>query len=78
MSHPKLKHSDTSASCEPTDSDWRDEVKNFITTNYNVHDVTSVEIAILFNGHRFGISYQSIRHTFARKKDIRPPTRTMR
>ena len=70
---------------QPTtsDSQWQEEVRQFIMDNYHVHIVQANEIAILFNGHSLKvgshyISYQSIRNTFGRKKDRRPPTYKMR
>lgn len=64
--------------------EWREEVKKFITDNYcvQVGTVTTTQLSILFRGHyevlQVWISYFSLRNTFARKKDIRPPTRRMR
>lgn len=71
-----------SSSCELTD--WQTEVTHFITDNYSIqlHDVKTPQVSILYNGHSsftsFSIPYESIRHSFARKKNMRPPTRQMR
>ena len=79
--------SDTSSTSTSSESNsqcemWRNEVKDFIIKHYHVNNVTSREIGFLFNGHYFGtsygISYDSIRHCFARKKGLRPPTRNMK
>ena len=64
------------------DSAWVESVRVFLRTHYEVRLVKCPQIAELFYGHvepdvqglDIVISYQSIRNTFSRRKDPRPPT----
>ena len=80
-------------SYKDADAAWVDEVREFIRVHYAVRHVKCPHICYLFNGHSkayalkeggddadddlFYIFYQSIRNTFSRKKDPRPPTNNM-
>lgn len=65
---------------------WREEVKTFIKTNYNVDKVTCPHIGKLFNGHgtpgyactSTGVSYSYLRNVFNRQKGKKPPSKEMK
>lgn len=59
---------------------WRQQVEDFILTNYDVDDntVNAMDIFTLFNGHGFRIPFNTINHVFKRKKNIKRPTKAMR